>query len=372
MAAIVQWSVDAIMSKDLHGIITTWNKGAEGLFGYTAREVLGKPITLLIPWDRWHEEPVILDHIRRGEPIIDFETVRRRKDGSLVDISLCVSPVKDADGNIIGASKIARDITKRKRTEQALKDAHEELHRHAQELEQTVATRTAELRQTVAELEAFSYSLSHDLRAPLRTIHSFVELVLQQHGQQIGAQGTEFLRTSLNSAQRLDRLVESVLAYTRSSRQQLNFGTVDVDLLVREIISERLELQAPRAEVTLQSPLLPVCGDEASLTQCLTNLLGNGVKYVAPGVQPRLRVSSEQRGEFVRLWIEDNGIGVAPADQEHLFEMFRRGRSSCEYEGSGLGLAIVRKAVERMGGQVGVESEPGRGSRFWLELPKAV
>jgi signal transduction histidine kinase len=164
-------------------------------------------------------------------------------------------------------------------------------------------------------------------------------------------------------------MIQEVLSFTKMSRQEIRLEPLDVDRLVRDLIAERPELQPPRAEVIVRSPLLSMQGHEASLIQCLTNLLGNAVKFVPRDVQPRVIVSSERRGEAVRLWVEDNGIGIEPAIEGKLFEMFYRGSSGKDYEGTGLGLAIVRKAVERMGGKVGVESEPGRGSRFWVELP---
>ena len=162
-----------------------------------------------------------------------------------------------------------------------------------------------------------------------------------------------------------------MLAITRLSRQELKFETVNVEKQIRDIIHERPEFQPPKAEIRIESPLCPMRAHEASLTQCLTNLLGNAVKFVAPGVKPQVRIWSAPAGEQVRLWIEDNGIGIESAAQPRVFEMFHRLHNEREYEGTGLGLAIVRKAMERMGGQTGVESEPGRGSRFWLQLPPA-
>ncbi len=259
----------------------------------------------------------------------------------------------------------------RKRAERELGRAQAELKDYAENLEQTVAERTARLRETVTELEAFSYSLSHDMRGPLRSIQSFAQLVLEDCGPSVGAPGREYLQRVVASAQRLDRLINDVLAYSRVSREEIKVEAVNVDKLVRDIIHERRELQEPNAEVEIAGSLLPMLGSEASLTQCLTNLLGNAVKFVARGVHAHVRVHCEAVDSQVRLWIEDNGIGIEPEWQSRIFDIFQRSHNSRDYEGTGIGLAIVRRAVERMCGQVGVESAPGHGSRFWLQLPRA-
>jgi signal transduction histidine kinase len=155
---------------------------------------------------------------------------------------------------------------------------------------------------------------------------------------------------------------------TRLSQQQVSLDVVDVEKLVEQIIFERPDFQPPSAEVTVARPLLPMRAHEASLTQCITNLVNNAVKFVAPGVKPQVRIYSEVAAEKVRLWIKDNGIGIESAAQSKLFQIFNRLHNEEQYEGTGVGLAIVRKAVERMGGVVGFESEPGKGSRFWVEL----
>jgi len=169
----------------------------------------------------------------------------------------------------------------------------------------------------------------------------------------------------------VDRLIQDVLAYTRLSRRDIMLEPVDVERLIQDIIQERPELQKPKAEIRIEGPLPPIMGHGASLTQCISNLLDNAVKFVAPGVKPRVRVYTEPVDHKMRLWFEDNGIGIDQAGQTKLFEMFQRVHGTHQYEGTGIGLAIVRKAVDRMKGEVGVESEAGKGSRFWLQLPKA-
>jgi PAS domain S-box-containing protein len=370
LAAIVEGSDDAIIGKDLNGLITTWNPGAKRLFQYDAEEMIGQPVSKLMPPDRIEEENRILGRLQSGDRVEHFETVRLRKDGKPIHVSLTISPMRDKEGHIIGASKIARDITTQKEAELALRTAQAKLESHALELEKTVVERTAKLQEIVSELEAFSYSLSHDLRAPLRAIQGFTELVLTDYGDRI-PEGVDYLRRVVNAAARMDRLIQDVLAFARVSRQEIAVSRVDPDKLVRDLVEERPELHPPRGNVTVESPLPPVIGHDASLTQCLANLLDNAVKFVPPGVVPHVRVFAERHGTRVRINVKDNGIGIEPEGQRRLFAVFQRLATAHTYQGTGIGLAIVRKAAERMGGTVGVESTPGQGSTFWVELPAA-
>jgi PAS domain S-box-containing protein len=367
LASIVKNSDDAIVSKNLDGIITTWNEGAQRIFGYSADEIVGKSIKKLIPPELQHEEDEILARLGRGERVYHFETIRVTKDGRRIPISLTSSPIRDHEGRIVGASKIARDISERKQAELAVAEANEKLRSYASDLEEQVRERTRTLEKTISELESFSYSLSHDMRAPLRAIESFSEMVLRDHGEKIGAQGSDFLKRAISAAQRMDQLILDLLAFTRVSRAPIRLEPVDVEKLIQCIIHERVEFQPPEAEIKIEAPLLRVTGNEASLLQCFTNLLDNAVKFVSNGVTPHVYIHSERRDNGVRFWIEDNGIGISSDEKPRLFQMFHRVHTDA-YPGTGIGLAIVRKAVERMDGEVGVESEPGKGSRFWLQL----
>jgi signal transduction histidine kinase len=293
-------------------------------------------------------------------------------------------------------ARLQIEIAERKRAEEALLAAQAELRAHASNLEQTVAERTAQLRASVGELEAFSYSLVHDLRAPIRAIQGFTQLALEMSREEVGPSAAELLNRVVKAAARMDSLIQDVLSLSQVIRQPIKNESVDVEALVRTLIEERPELAPRVAQIRIDSPLLRMRGHEASLSQCLTNLLGNAVKFVELGMLPQIRVWSEERvvsvkptaGEsvavllsrphdpstesrMVRLWIEDQGIGIDPAARKRIFEIFQRLHSSSQYEGSGIGLAIVRKAIERMGGRAGVEAAPDKGSRFWLELPKA-
>lgn len=236
-------------------------------------------------------------------------------------------------------------------------------------LEQTVAERTARLRETVADLEAFSYSISHDMRSPLRAIHGYADILMQEC--QLEAQHSGYLNRIGAAAQRMDRLIEDVLAFSRVARADLQLVPVDLSTLIGPIVDSNPALQPPQAALSIDRELPLVLGNHAILTQCLSNLLNNAVKFVAPGTMPQIRLwaqtSAAPNGQTrVRINITDNGIGIDPLMQEKVFAIFER--LSTDYEGTGIGLAIVKKAVERMGGSVGIESRPGAGSTFWLEL----
>ncbi len=264
-----------------------------------------------------------------------------------------------------------RDITERKRGEKDLVTANDKISRHAVELEATVAERTAQLRETIGELEAFSYSISHDMRAPLRAMRGFAEILLEKYSAQLDAEGINYLERIHVAAGRLDSLIQDVLTYTRVLHAEVKIETVDLDALIRQVIGTYPQLQKNDVEIQIEGVLPKVLGGEASLAQCITNLFSNAVKFVAPKTSPRVKVRAEAIASDIRLWVEDNGVGIAPNDQVRIFKMFERVNRATAYEGTGMGLTIVQKAVERMGGQMGVESEVGQGSKFWIQLKGA-
>jgi signal transduction histidine kinase len=250
-----------------------------------------------------------------------------------------------------------------------LLQAQETLSEHAAALEKTVAERTAQLRGHVAQLEEFSYTISHDLRSPLRAIQGYANAVLEDCGDKIGAEGKGYLLQVIKAAQRMDRLVVDMLAYSKVSRETISMEPVQLEGLIRGILDDYPAIKLATPEVIVRAPLLPVMGNESLLTQALSNLLGNAVKFVSAGRVPKIEIFSEDRGNKVRLSIKDNGIGVDPANQSRLFGLFERLDPNGPFEGTGVGLAIVRKSVERMGGTTGLESDGSTGSTFWVELP---
>lgn len=260
-------------------------------------------------------------------------------------------------------------LIERARAEEKLREANVLLVDKAAHLEALVQQRTAKLRETIGELEAFSYSIAHDLRAPLRSLQGFSELLLTEYGDQVKGDCQHLLHRISKAALRMDQLIRDVLNYSRVMREDFPSGKVDVEQLLRGIVDSYPALGPDKAEIILEGPFPTVLGNEAMLTQVFSNLMGNAVKFIPAETKPRIKIWAEPQGEQVRLFVQDNGIGI-PADQhEKIFEMFQQ--VSKNFEGTGIGLAIVKKAVERMGGKVGLESELGQGSTFWIELQKA-
>ncbi|HEY0455399.1 MAG TPA: CHASE domain-containing protein, partial [Verrucomicrobiae bacterium] len=238
LAAIVESSQDAILSVNLEGLIQSWNKGAEKMFGYASREIVGKPLLVLIPPERHREETEFMTRLRRGERIEHYETVRLRKGGVKIDVSLSISPINDPQGRFIGISKILRDITESKRLQLALAQAQSELKSHAEHLEKVVTERTSELRETIAELESFSYSLSHDMRAPLRAMKGFSQILEEEFGAQLGPEGNGYLKKIGAAAGRLDQLIQDVLTYSHVVRDRVQLEPVNISKLLHQLIDE--------------------------------------------------------------------------------------------------------------------------------------
>jgi PAS domain S-box-containing protein len=302
------------------------------------------------------------------------ETRVRRLDRREVPVEITTSRVDWLGQPAV--QTMLRDITERKRMERELYAAKDQLQYAKERLERAVQERTAELREAIEDLNRFSYAVIHDMRGPLRAMHGFATL-LEGAGSD-SVERVDFLKRIKESAEQLDKLIRDAAAYSRVLRDRSALVPVNLDPIVRQAAHSFPELQASVADVVIEEPLPVVLGNEAALMDCLSHLLENAAKFVALGVRPRVRIWAESLPPrpsphpegppdlLVRLWVEDNGIGIAPEHQARIFEVFHRLDQS--YEGTGVGLAIVRKAAERMGGHVGVESELGKGSRFWLEL----
>ncbi len=348
LAAIVASSDDAIVSKTLDGIITSWNQGATRIFGYGPDEVVGKPIVdVLIPKGQEDEEPAILARLRRGERIEHYETRRLHKDGRLIDVSLTISPIYDDDGTIVGASKIARDITDRIAARAAVEEA-------------------AALRGAVAEAEAFSAMITHDLRTPLRAIEGFSRRLQREEG--LGPAARQNLGFIVSAVDRMGRTIEGLLQLAGITRSPLRRQRVDVSGLARSVVAE-LRVQGDREVEVVVPDGIRAHADPDLLHVVMANLLGNAWKFTRR--QPRARIEVGAVGPPERptsYFVRDNGIGFVPAQAEGLFAAFHRLRPEGEFEGTGIGLATVRRAVERHGGKVWAEGKPDAGATFRFTL----
>jgi PAS domain S-box-containing protein len=356
LAAIVESSDDAIVSKDLNGIVISWNGAAEQMFGFSAAEMAGQSIRLLIPGDRQPEEDDVLSRIRRGERVEHYETVRRRKDGSAIPVSLTVSPIRNADGKIIGASKIVRDISDRKRAE-------EERQRLL-----SIANDASRLK------DEFLATLSHELRTPLNVIVGYTHMLKTGLLQTADKQRQAFDVVS-RSATSLTRIVEDVLDVSRivSGKLRLDVQAVELAPLVAraiDAIRPAAEAKGLRIRTTLAPGAVTVSGDAERIQQILWNLCSNAVKFTERGGHVDVRL--ERASSHVAVVVSDTGIGIEREFLPHVFERFSQadGSSARVRGGLGLGLAISRHLVELQGARIFAKSEGlGKGSTFRVEFP---
>jgi PAS domain S-box-containing protein len=491
LAAIVNSSNDAIIGKDLNSIITSWNIGAERMFGYSAIEMIGQSVLRLIPSDRQGEEMHIIDQVKNNERIEHFETLRIAKDGRVIDVAATVSPIKDKAGKIVGASKMARDITDRKRAEKALyegekqfqtminaipqlawiaradgtifwynqrwfdytgttleqmegwgwerlhdpdllpkviegwkyslencqpfemefplraadghygwfltrvfplKDnagivvrwfgtntdlsqkraADEEIRELNTNLEERVLERTAELEAANKELEAFSYSVSHDLRAPLRAVDGFSQAVLEDYGGQLPEEGRRDLQTIREAAQRMGVLIDDLLKFSRLSRAPLHKQQVNTHKLVGNVL-DSLDSQRTGRRVDIRIGELPDCqGDAGLINQVWVNLIANALKYTRRRETSVIEIGCKfEQGENI-YFVRDNGAGFNMRYVDKLFGVFQRLHRADEFEGTGVGLAIVQRIIHRHGGRIWADAVIDQGATFSFTLQESV
>lgn len=302
---------------------------------------------------------------KHGVEVRDLELEVVWDDGTVVTLLEYAAPLLDEQGQPRGSIGAFLNITDRKRAEA-------EVHRLNATLEQRVEERTAQLEEVNQELKQFTYTVSHDLRAPLRAIHGLIEALVEDYGDHLDETAQQYTQQIAAAAQRMDLLIQDLLTYSRLTQTEIQLQPVDLTAVMQELLIQlKAERQTKQATITVDLPLPRVMGQRTIVTQILMNLLTNGLKYVAPGVAPHLQVWAESHPERVRVWVADNGIGIAPEYQERIFRVFERLHAIGSYSGTGVGLAIVQRGIERLGGRVGVESQVGQGCRFWIELPPA-
>jgi len=360
LAAIVESSDDAIVSKSLDGIIRTWNVGAERLFGYTAEEAVGRHISLVIPQDRIAEEDKIIASLKAGQRVDHFETERRGRDGRRIQVSLTISPIKDEAGTVVGASKIARDITERKHAES-----------ERDRLNENLAKLAADLSQVDRRKNEFLATLAHELRNPLAPIRNMLE-VLKRGNRETAPQAVATMERQLGQ---LVRLVDDLLDISRITHNRIELRKSRVD--VAAAVEQAVEAARPLAdesghaiEVALPQESIHVNADPVRLTQIIDNLLNNSCKYTPPG--GRISVKAERDGDEAVITVADTGIGIPPGNLSTIFEMFTQILGALERSrgGLGIGLTLVKRLVEMHGGEIEARSEgEGKGSQFIIRLP---
>ena len=357
---LVESVVDyAIFSLDKGGHVTSWNMGAERIKGYKADEIIGRHFSAFYtPEDRAAGMPEKVLRTAAENGHFEGEGWRLRKDGSRFWSSVVVTALRDDDGNLQGFSKVTRDATERKQLLDALRQ-------HSEELE----LRVAEREQSNAELEAFSYSVSHDLRAPLRAIAGFADALREDYASRLDEAGRDYLSEISSAAARMNALVQDLLEYGRVSRINLPLEPVSILASIEEALRQLGDEGA--AEIQIDVPAdIEVYSHLKVLSQVMLNLLSNAVKFHSPDVAPKVRVWTETNGDVIRINVRDNGIGIAPRHQERIWQVFERLHDRDTYPGTGIGLAIVKRAVVRMNGKIGLDSEVGSGTTFWVELPR--
>lgn len=351
LAGIVRSSADGIISIDLNHVISSWNRGAQKIYGYSAPEVIGKHKSILMSPSEWEKASKLLEKVKKGETVSQYEAKRLRKDGNGIDVSLTLSPIKNYEGEITGVSVVYRDITEQKRSEEKLKETVEEL------------------KHTSDELQQFAYITSHDLQEPLRTIASFTQLLKMRYKNRLDPDADEFIDFTVDAARHMKKMIQGLLDYSRISAQRCELKHVNSEKILKTVLSNlQLTIEKNKAQVT-HDKLPVVTADKTQLIQLFQNLIGNAIKFKKEDVPPKIHISCKKDDEGKYIFsVSDNGIGIEPQYSDRIFEVFKRLHTIDEYRGAGIGLAISKRIVECHGGRIWVESELGRGSTFYFTI----
>ena len=356
LAAIVESSDDAIIGKTMDGIVTSWNRGAERMYGYTAEEMVGRPVSILVPPDMENDIPEIMDRLRQGERVENQLSRRQRKDGVVLDVALTISPVRDERGRVIGASTIARDVTEQVRAEAALRAAK----REAEAANQAKSD--------------FLAIMSHELRTPLNVVIGYSDLLKEGGAGALDERQTEYLDRIRGSAYHLLTIIEQILGLSRieTGREKVRIEQVEITGHTRETAGmiEPLAARKPiRFHVVIPDRPIRLATDPGKVRQILLNLLSNAVKFTERG-EVRLVVTLED--EHVVYQVSDTGIGIAAEHLERIFSPFWQVEDPATRRvgGTGLGLSVTQRLVQMLGGKIGVRSQPGEGSTFTVRMPR--
>ncbi len=360
IAAIVESSDDAIIGKDLMGTILSWNIGAEQMFGYTAKEAIGRKSSFILPSDRLNEEVQALARMRQGR-MEHYETMRVRKDGSKFHILLTMSPIKDAEGKTIGVSTISRDISERIAAEEKIRALNAEL-------EERVLTRTAELAAANKELEAFTYSVSHDLRAPLRHIDAFAQMLEEEVKGEVSTEGRRYIERIRYGVQNMGKLVDDLLNLSRVGRLDFANQKVELKSLVNEVLSDLKPEYENRNIEWIIGELPAVDCEPGLMKQVFTNLISNSIKYSRPREKAVIEIGQIKEKEETVIFVRDNGVGFNMKYADKLFGVFQRLHRTEDFEGTGVGLATVQRIIHLHQGRIWADAAIDKGATFYFTL----
>ncbi|TMA08679.1 MAG: PAS domain S-box protein [Deltaproteobacteria bacterium] len=364
LTAIVESSDDAIISKTLDGTVTSWNSGAERLFGYTAQEMIGKSIMILIPPERHDEERLILERLRRGERIEHYETVRVAKSGRAVDISLTISPIRNSSGRIIGASKVARDITLWKHAQEALRESEEKLRRQAQELEQQLIASGR-----LVSLGEITASMAHEFNNPLGIVMGFTQDLLSETDP--SSPSYRSLKIIDEETKRCEKIIRNLLQFARPRATEVS--QTDIRQLVEKtinLLANHLYKQKIEAISEIENNLPSISADPQQMEQVLVNLCLNAIDAMPEGgkltVAAKAEPPTDGGSSTVAITVADTGFGIEERDLPKIFQPFFTAKKK---RGLGLGLPICDRIIKNHGGRIKVESQPGKGTTFKVHLP---
>ncbi len=350
LTSIIEASTDAIVSWDLDGVVTSWNPGAERLYSIPKGDAVGQHIHIIIPSERAGELEVVMELVRKGKRVEHFETTHVCRGGRLAEVSLTVAPLVDETEKVVGAASIARDLTDSK------------------VLVDRLADKTRALERMNAELEQFAHVVAHDLREPLRMVTCFTQLLSDHYDGQLDERAQRYISHASGAARRMGELLAGLLEYSHLDRLEAT-EMVPLDRVVDAVISDYSVTLAEEQASISRDPLPAVYANEAAVRLVFQNLIENALKYRGDAA-PEVHVSAKQASDHWEFTVQDNGIGIEKEYHDRIFGMFQRLWERERYPGTGAGLAIVKKVVERCGGRIWVESEPGEGAGFHFTMPR--